>query len=137
MILNVQEPLDFPAPKIQLFPKEKYVFFFRVFFNQDFLSQTLMIHRTAGEGMGSSLFLSTTSICSGRFRHLFATWHVSWVPPIFNCTTYNYQTSTQWNWPTLGICIWLIITWMLLSFLHVNLMLYVTNGVTCCRQVVD
>ena len=49
---------------------------FIFFFYQDFLSQTLTSHRTAGEGGDHLLFHSTISTRSRTFRHLFATLHV-------------------------------------------------------------
>ena len=55
------------------------VIFFGIFFSffyQGFLSRTLTIHRTAGEGRDHLLFHSTTSTHSQRFRHLFATLHM-------------------------------------------------------------
>ena len=62
-----------------------------------FLSQTLMI---AKERRGHVLFLSTTSICSGTFRHLFATLHVKRLPHIFHHIACNYQIVTWWVlWP--------------------------------------
>ena len=51
------------------------------------------------------LFHCTTSICSRKFRHLFATLHVRWLSSIFNRTTCIYQTATRWDLP----CYWITI----------------------------
>ena len=47
-------------------------------------------------------------ICSGTFRHLFATLHVRWLSHIFNCTACIYQTATWWDLPPSRITNWLI-----------------------------
>ena len=39
------------------------------------------------------LFLSNTSARSWTSKHLFVTFHVSWLPRIFNCTICNYETT--------------------------------------------
>ena len=53
------------------------------FFYQVFLSQTLTIHRVAGERVDYLLFHSTTSTRSQVFRDLFATFHVRWLSHVF------------------------------------------------------
>ena len=60
---------------------------FLFFFYQGFLSQTLTILRTVGEGGDHRLFDSTTSICSRTLKHLFAALHVRWLSRIFNHNT--------------------------------------------------
>ena len=86
-----------------------FVFCFFVFcfvcFYQGFLSQTLTIHRTAGDHL---LFHPTTSTRSRTFRHLFATLHVRWLSHIFNRTACIYQTATRWDLPPYWITILLI-----------------------------
>lgn len=52
------------------------IFFYKVF------TQTLMIHKTVGEGRAQFLFLYPTSNRSQKFRHFFATLHVRW-PQVF------------------------------------------------------
>ena len=99
-----------------------YAFFF--FFLSRFFLRTMTIHRIAEKGIGRFLFLSTTSTRSRIFRHLFATLRVIWLPRIFNCIICNHQTGAWWNLPPLGICIWMIINWMLISILLDNLMLH-------------
>ena len=37
---------------------------------------------------------------SRKFRHLLATLHATWLPHIFICIAYNYQTATRWYIPT-------------------------------------
>ena len=86
----------------------------RLFFSF-FLSQTLAIHRTAGKGRESSLFLSATSTCSRTFRHLLATLHVRWMPRICNRMACNYQSDTRWNAPPYLITFWLTDDGMLSS----------------------
>ena len=94
-----------------------------IFVYQDFFSRTLRISRTAGKVMGRYLFLFTTSTSSQIFRHLFATLRLRLLPGILNCIICNYQTTTWWGLPTLGIWIWMIINWTLISILLDNLLL--------------
>ena len=60
------------------------VLFFILFFCQSFLFQTLTTYNTTGSEGNHILFLSTISICSWKFRHLFATLRLIWLPHIFN-----------------------------------------------------
>ena len=53
------------------------------FFYQDFLSQTLTIHRVAEERVDYLLFHPTTSTRSQVFRDLFATFQVRWLSHVF------------------------------------------------------
>ena len=55
------------------------------------------------------LFLSTTSISSQTFRHLFAALHVRWPSHIINRNACIYLASTRWDLPPYRINIWLII----------------------------
>ena len=73
-----------------------------------------MIHRTAGEGRGPSLFLSSTSTRSHSFIHLFATLHVRWLSCIFNRNVCIYKTITRWDLPYLWITIWEIVVGMII-----------------------
>ena len=63
-------------------------------FYQGFLSQILTILQ---DSRGSYLFLSTTFARSRKFRYLFATLHVRWLPHIFNCIACNYWAASQWD----------------------------------------
>ena len=94
-----------------IFSKNKYMFLFHFFFYQGFLSKTLTIHRTAGEGRGPFLFNSTTSTRSRTLRHLFATLHVRWLSRIFNRNACIYHTATQWDLTPSRITIWVIDWW--------------------------
>ena len=87
-------------------------FFFR---HQGFLLPILTIHRTAGEGSGSSFFLSTTSTHSWTSRYLFATMQMKWLLRIFSRIACNYQTASRWDLPSWGINIWLIDDEILIS----------------------
>ena len=78
---------------------------------QCFLSQTLTIHRTAGEGGDHLLFHSTTSTHSRTLRHLLTTLNVRWLSHIFNRNPCVYQTATRWDLPPYRITIWLIHWW--------------------------
>ena len=81
------------------------------------LSQTMIIHRAAQQGTGGDhvLFLSATSISSRKFRHLFVTLYVKWLPRIFNRIAFNYQNATRWDLPPYRITIWLTDNAMLTS----------------------
>ena len=81
----------------------------KFFFYQGFLSQTLTIHRTAGEERGPSFI--PLYHCSRTLRHLFATLHVRWLSRIFNRNACAYQTATWWDLPPYQINIWLIDWW--------------------------
>ena len=87
------------------------------FYYYGILSQTMIIHRAAQEGTGGDhvLFLSATSTSSRKFRHLFATLYVRWLPRIFNRITFNYQNATRWDLPPYRITIWLTDNAMLTS----------------------
>ena len=67
------------------------------FYYKDFLSRTLTIHKTAGKGRISSLFLFITSSCSRTFRHLFATLHVRLILRIYKSIACNNLTVTWWH----------------------------------------
>ena len=77
------------------------------FFYQDFLSQTLITHRTAGEGRGPSFSPLYHFHPLTKFRQLFATLHVRWLSHIFNRTVCIYQAATRWDLPPYRITIWL------------------------------
>ena len=51
------------------------------------------------DSRGPYLFLSTTFARSRKFRYLFATLHVRWLPHIFNCIARNYWAVSQWDLP--------------------------------------
>ena len=72
------------------------------FFYMLFLSQTLMIERTAGEGKRPYLVLSTISTHSRTFRHLFAALNLRWPPLIFIRNECNYHVFTRQNFSTSG-----------------------------------
>ena len=78
------------------------------FFYQGFLTQTLMIHRTAGEGRGPffiplyhfhPLTNIQTFVCNFARR---------WLSLIFNCTACIYQTAIRWDLTPYRITIWSI-----------------------------
>ena len=91
---NLIEAIEFKDESAEIFSWLEDDFFY-----QDFLSRTLTIHRTAGEGRGPSLFHCTTSTRSRTFRHLVATLHVRWLSHIFNHTACIYQAATRWDLP--------------------------------------
>ena len=97
---------SFPIFQYKTFFPYKHSFFFL----SGFSSQTLTIHRTAGEGRGPS-FISTASTRSRTLRHLFATLHVRWLSRIFNHNACVYQTATRWDLPPYRITIWMIDWW--------------------------
>ena len=84
---------------------------FNFFFLSGFSSQTLMIHRTAGEGRGPSFFPLYHFTLSRTLRHLFATLHVRWLSRIFNRNACVYQAATRWDLPPYWITIWVIDWW--------------------------
>ena len=88
--INIQKIYIYVIIIIFWWKRWKMTDFFFFFFYQDFLSQTLTTHRTAGEGRGPFLFHSTTSTRSRTFRYLFATLHVRWLSHIFNRTACIY-----------------------------------------------
>ena len=61
-----------------------------------------------GKGGDHLSFHSTTSNLSRTFTHLFATFHVRWLPHIFNRTACIYLTATRGDLPPYRITIWLI-----------------------------
>ena len=81
---------------------------FFVFFYQGFLSQTLLTHRTVGEGRGPSFIRLYHFHPLTNIRHLFATLHMRWLSHIFNRIACIYQTATQKDLPPYRITIWLI-----------------------------
>ena len=97
-----------------IYSSQNWVFFltnfFFVFLWKGFLSLTLTIQETVGEGRGPSLFLSTISTCLETFRNLFAIWHVRRISRIFNLTACNCQAATRWDLPLLELSLpWMII----------------------------
>ena len=81
------------------------------FFLLGFSSQTLTIHRTAGEGRGPSFIPLYHFDLLTNIRHLFTTLYVRWLSHIFNCNACVYQTATQWDLPPYQITIWVIDWW--------------------------
>ena len=81
------------------------------FFLLGFSSQTLTIHRTAGEGRGPSFIPLYHFDLLTNIRHLFATLYVRWLSHIFNCNACVYQTATQWDLPPYWMTIWVIDWW--------------------------
>ena len=67
----------------------------------------MTIHRAAGEGRGSSLFLSTVSTRSRTYRNLFVVLQLRWIPSMFNFSECNYHTLIYEIYQTLTISIWL------------------------------
>ena len=105
-------PMNFPKSfKTALLLKtwQQLLLLRTTFFYHGFLSHTLMIHRTAGEGSAASLFLSTTSTRSRTFRHLFATLHVRWLPRFCNRIVCNNQSATRWNLPPWLLTIYFVV----------------------------
>ena len=103
---------------------------------------TLAINWKAEEEKEPSTFLSTTITRSRTFRHLLAPMPVRWMLPNFNRIVCNYHTATQWvltpaqkiNFSikdffnflcSVGICIWLVINWILVSVVVDNFILYI------------
>ena len=80
---------------------------------------------------GNHLYSSLTVPPHTRiFRHFFVTLHLRWLPSIFNIAC------TQWDLPTLGICIWLIINWIIFLILMDAFTLDLLT-VICHRPVMD
>ena len=89
------------------------------FYYQGFLSQTMTVHGIAGKETETSLFLFTIFTRSRTFRHLFASLHVRWLPPAFNCIACNCQTAIDktchlgnlpfFDWLTMQC--WFLFTW--------------------------
>ena len=65
------------------------------------------------------LFHSSTSICSGMFKHLFTILHVRWLSRVLNRNACVYQTATRWDlilyWISIGLNDWwcnvCLLTW--------------------------
>ena len=76
-------------------------FFIRVFFLDTDDSQE-------SKERGPFFIPLTTPTCSRTLRHLFATLHVRWLSPIFNCNACDYHTAIRWDLPPPRITIWLI-----------------------------
>ena len=53
------------------------------------------------------LFPSITLTRLQTFRHIFARFHVLWLPHILDCTAFIYQAATRWDLPPYRITIWL------------------------------
>ena len=86
-----------------------------------FFSIRIFFHRhwqftgQQGRRKDHALFFSVTSTRLWAFRYLFATLHVRWLPPIFNCIVCNYQVATRWVLPSYWTTI-LIEWWCSASF---------------------
>ena len=81
-----------------------------LFFCQGFLSQTLTIHRTAGERRGSSFIPLYHFHSIKTLRHLFETLHVRWISRIFNrnaCFQIYHLNELPFDW----LIDWLIDWW--------------------------
>ena len=106
--------VKFPAVKVPCFLVsnlgELCMLFKDLFFLSGFSSQTLTIHRTAGEGRGPS-FISFYYFQPLTLTHLFATLHVRCLSHIFNHNACVYQTATRWDLPPYRITIWVINWW--------------------------
>ena len=86
-----------------------------------FFSIRIFFHRhwqftgQQGKRRDHALFFSVTTTRLWAFRHLFATLHVRWLPPIFNRIACNYQVATRRVLPSYWITI-LIDWWCNVSF---------------------
>ena len=78
------------------------------FFYQGFFSQTLTIHRTAGEGRGPSFIPLYHFYLLTNIETLFATLHERWLSRIFSRNACVYQTATRWDLPPCWITMRLI-----------------------------
>ena len=90
-------------------------------FYQGYLSQTLAIHRTAGEGRGPTFiplyhFRPLTNIQT-RICNVACEMTITY----FNRTACIYQTATQWDLPPYRITIWLT-DWLMIQCLFIYLM---------------
>ena len=79
-----------------------------VFFLSRFSSQTLTIHRTAGEERGPSFIPLYHFHPLTNIETLFATLHVRWLSRIFNRNACVYHTASRWDLPPHQITIWMI-----------------------------
>ena len=77
----------------------------------EFSSQTLTIHRTAGERRLPSFIPLYHFLRLRKLRNLFATLHVRWVSRIFNRNACVSQTATRWDLPPYRITIWEVDWW--------------------------
>ena len=98
---------------------------FSIFCNQCFLSQTMAIHRTAGESRDHLLFHSIISTLSWTFRHSFSILYVRWFSYLSSHYLYLPDCYSMIFTPY-WITIWLIDDWML--FLFVYLMIWFTGN---------
>ena len=88
------------------------------FFYQGFLSQTLTIHRTAGDST------STLSLPPAHKNWDIYLQFCMWYERLsHNPNTFVYQTATRWDWPTYWITIWLT-DWLMTQCLFVYLMIW-------------
>ena len=76
--------------------------------NLGFSSQTLTIHRTAGEGRRPS-FIPLYHF--HPLTNIEMTLHVRWLSRIFNRKACVYQAATWWDLPPYRITIWVIDWW--------------------------
>ena len=88
-------------------------FYVNCFFYQGFLSQTLMINRTASEGKGPPFIpLYHLHLLTNIKKFICNIYlHVRWISRIFNCNACVYQTATRWDLPPYRINIWLTDWW--------------------------
>ena len=83
-----------------------------IFFLQGFFHRHWRFTGQQREGMGvPSFYHSTTSTSSWTLKYLFATLHMRWLSPTFNCNACVYQTATRQDLPPYQISIWLIDWW--------------------------
>ena len=96
-------------------------------------SQTPTIHRTAGERTGLSLFITITYTSLQTFRHIFEISPVRWLRKFLIALYVIDQAATRWDFPPLGISIWLIFNGVLIL---VDTYLYIrTNFVRTKRLI--
>ena len=96
-------------------------------------SQTLTIHRTAGERTALSLFITITYTSLQTFRHIFEISPVRWLRKFLIASYVIDQAAIRWDFPPLGISIWLIFNGVLIL---VDTYLYIrTNFVRTTRLI--
>ena len=88
-----------------------FICFHYFFFYQGFLSQTLTIHRTAGEGRGPSFIPLYHFHPLTNIETLICNFACEMNIIILNRNACVYQAATLWDLPTYGITIWLIEWW--------------------------
>ena len=88
-----------------------YLFSLFFFFYQGFLSQTLTIHRTAGEVRGPSFIPLYHFHPLTNIETLICNFACEMNIIILNRNACVYQAATLWDLPTYGITIWLIEWW--------------------------